>query len=517
MGSSYRASIGHPEKNVNVETARFSIVGKDITLTLTTGTPSESADWTIPAGGGMVTFTGTATTHSGVIGPSRAVQPGDIIEIAAGAHGKIEFIDVEGAVGNRIKIRGPQTGSAQAVISGGGQVLKFTSCRYIDVDGQCDSSTIAKAGVAPYNLRRGIKVNGTAGVTHNIKFSGRNNATYQNTRDITLRYIEISGGGTAGSDSGIAINDTGNDQMSPDNANNWQENILIEYCYLHDIGNEGMYLGGNIYIPKTTGSPKPVRYIKVRHNILQDIGWEGIQSKKWVRGYPGMGTGGTSGIDSGGDTSDHINAIHHNILLNVGSSSTHANDNSGISSLHSESAIYNNWIEDVNENGIVCNNESLRGTGTAPTANNTHDIFNNVVIRSGQNAAAGNWAAIKISGATAALAGVVQEAHIYNNTTFSNEDGISCYGNAAAGSFIKNNITVDNAGTDISAGAASQSNNTTGASGTMFIDKVGSYGATNFGLTAQKAATGSVNVDIAPFDYDDATRNAFFTVGAFEF
>ncbi|MCD4773202.1 MAG: right-handed parallel beta-helix repeat-containing protein [Bacteroidales bacterium] len=60
-------------------------------------------------------------------------------------------------------------------------------------------------------------------------------------------------------------------------------NIIIHDNYLHNIGNEGMYIGSSkytgqeIYHCDTTVLPHVLMGVKVYNNILENIGWDGIQ------------------------------------------------------------------------------------------------------------------------------------------------------------------------------------------------------------------------------------------------
>jgi hypothetical protein len=327
-----------------------------------------------------------------------------------------------------------------------------------------------------------------------IKFNGANSATYQNTRDITIRYIEVDGGctPTAGTrtssnsqGTGIETNDGANDIAS---AFQYQENIIIEHCYFHDIAHEGMYLGKNVY---EAGNIKPIRYIKVRYNDMVNCGWEAIQGKKWY--------GGTAGESGATD-----NEIHGNVTLNSGWNITHDFDQTGISVLSGIVNIRDNWVEDSGDNGIQAYNDNLQGTGTAPTDSvNDVRIYNNVVVRAGVNGTVVGGKHGITSGANAG-AGWIPDVRIYSNTVIGSYANGIRIDTSTATSFAKNNISVDNGGTDVT-GAPISLYNTTGSSTGLFIDPVGDYGATNFHLVSAIAAGGSVG-DYASDDYDGVTR-----------
>lgn len=64
-----------------------------------------------------------------------------------------------------------------------------------------------------------------------------------------------------------------------------QENTCIHHCYIHDTGNEGMYIGSAFYQGQTincNGAPTIVmpallRNVNIHHNRVENTGWDGIQ------------------------------------------------------------------------------------------------------------------------------------------------------------------------------------------------------------------------------------------------
>ena len=78
----------------------------------------------------------------------------------------------------------------------------------------------------------------------------------------------------------------------------WREGIVIEDNYVHDVALEGMYVG-----PNYQEGELPLRNIEIRNNLVEDIGWEGINAKSmWA-----------------GD-----NRIHHNIVRRAGKNSSNS-------------------------------------------------------------------------------------------------------------------------------------------------------------------------------------------------
>ncbi|MCD6112758.1 MAG: T9SS type A sorting domain-containing protein [Bacteroidales bacterium] len=136
-------------------------------------------------------------------------------------------------------------------------------------------------------------------------------------------------------------------------------NIYIHDNYLHDIANEGMYIGSSFYTGKTLNCngkdtliyPHVIEGVKVYNNILKNIGWDGIQVSSAISDCN----------------------IYNNYISNDSYSETY-NQMSGILiGGGSKCDCYNNIIVDGKGDGI-----DVLGLGN-------EKIFNNLIINPGKN------------------------------------------------------------------------------------------------------------------------------------
>ncbi len=542
---SFTALIGHG-KIAFAQKASPSFAGKNVGLTLTNN-PQSTATWVIQTN--CASFNGLSTTHANATGPSRAVAAGDVIEFAAGTHILDVFTDVRGAAGDPVIIRGPATGRAiiRKTVQTTASPLTFNGCRYVTFDGESQTTALDPDGKrrnirVMYSSNAGSTVATRDQATFWIKFGGGSSMagttwpTYTQTRDITIRYIEIDGGWTNSAASlsrldagGIAIGSNGtfkaaNFGWGPTAGANaqYQEGLIYEHNYIHNCRGEGTYTGSNPSLANGAGADVPLAKCKIRYNYLVDIGGNGIECKSWFGGSPGA-------------DGANANSIHGNVLIRCGvdNDSVNVNGRPSISCISSKANIFNNWIEAGGGRGI--NYFIDAGTGVnLPNEVFVVDIYNNIVRgcnqggQSGVDAGDGGNGLVAVVGADAAADGVTVTAKIYCNTVVSNAGGISGQ-SITASSFAKNNLVIGNGGTAVS-GITNTNNNTTGTLAGTFIDPTGTPGFTwnaagywdvsgvNLELLAHDAALGSIGADIPANDFKLVTRpqNALPDKGAYE-
>lgn len=137
------------------------------------------------------------------------------------------------------------------------------------------------------------------------------------------------------------------------------EDIYIHHNFIHDVGDEGMYLGSTKYFGQpipynggdTTVLPHLLQNVEVAYNTFHDIGWDAIQLSSAALGK---------------------NSIHDNYILRD-SERMSFNQMSGIMVGGGTRAdVYNNYIQDGKGSGMVI--ASLGG----------QRIYNNVIINAGQ-------------------------------------------------------------------------------------------------------------------------------------
>ncbi len=252
-----------------------------------------------------------------------SLKPGDTLTLASGTRGPLAVKNCNGTSSNPIIIRNDPNGSGPTVIrrssgSAGGFVFNCFHCVGVKMDGSY------KWRGAPSGKTYGIKMTMTGGKAPSafLRFGGL-------SRFVTIRNVEVDGAWPAISNygSGIRINDESVKRSQYPSL--WREGILIEDNFVHDVALEGMYIGHNY---KTGGLP--VRNIEIRNNRVEDIGYEGINTKSVWEGD---------------------NSIHHNEIRRAGKNSADSNKGSqysGITNLSGKMKIYNNWIETTGKHGI---------------------------------------------------------------------------------------------------------------------------------------------------------------------
>ena len=195
----------------------------------------------------------------------------------------------------------------------------------------------------------------------------------------------------------------------------WREGILIEDNYIHDVALEGMYVGANY-----GDGDLPVRNVEIRNNRVEDIGFDGINTKSmWA-----------------GD-----NRIHHNIVRRAGKNSARSSDSSQYSGIKNNAGtvkIYNNWVESTGQHGIQSwTHQGPRASeGKGPFE---AEIWNNVIVGAGElwRSFMGDSFGISV-GAQAGTEKPIPS--IYNNTIVdSRRSAISVTRDAAAG-VVRDNI-----------------------------------------------------------------------------
>lgn len=134
-------------------------------------------------------------------------------------------------------------------------------------------------------------------------------------------------------------------------------NLSIHDCYLHDIGDEGMYIGSSKYTGQvlsdcdTTVFPHVIMGVRVYNNIIENTGWDGIQVSSAI-----------------------TNCNIHNNIIRYDSQKETVYQMSGILiGGGSKCDCYNNQIYDGKGDGI-----DILGKGNMK-------IYNNLIVRAGKN------------------------------------------------------------------------------------------------------------------------------------
>lgn len=403
----------------------------------------------------------------------KSIKPGETVTLASGTRGPLVIQNCNGTSANPIIVRNDPNGSGPTIIrrtggSSGGFVFNCSNCIGVEIDGSY------KWRGAPASKTYGIKVTMTGGAEPSafLRIGGR-------SRFVTVRNVEVAGvfPALASQGTGIWVNDESIKRSQ--NPGLWREGILIEDNYVHNVSVAGMYVGANYSVGSL-----PLRNIEIRYNRIEDIGWEGINTKSmWA-----------------GD-----NSIHHNVIRRVGLNGKYTSKSSQYSGITNNSGtveIYNNWIEKTGMHGIqVWTSEGPKESeGLGPFEAN---IWNNVIVDAG-----GLWR--PFMGSSFGISIGAQNGcekpipHVYNNTIVdARESAISLRNDVGAG-FVRDNLVAGPSISPIHAPSfISVINNRVGSTSQIsFVNPA----LQNFRLNANSPARNQGSNVFPPIDFDDVTR-----------
>ncbi len=292
------------------------------------------------------------------------------------------------------------------------------------------------------------------------------------------------------------------------------KNISVHDCYIHDVEDEGMYIGSSKYTGTTiTGTvsgyndhcgstsvlPHIIEGVRVYDNIVEDTGWDGIQVSS--------------------TTKDCF--IYNNVIRNDSYKETQFQMSGILIGGGSNCDCYNNKIYDGKGDGI-----DILGLGNAK-------IYNNLIVRAGASYHPSDppttWQKHGIwIGHVSTTAG--SQTLIYNNTIVGPRSFGMKLTNPNISSYkVYNNIIVDpglfetlgeNAYINISAGVNFESSNNQVASTISSVGFVNSN-SDNYDLigTSPAVNTGMNLLGFGlSFDIDDRVRPfaGFYDIGAYE-
>jgi len=402
-----------------------------------------------------------------------SVKPGETITLASGTREPLTIGNCNGTPTNPIIIRNDPTGTGPTVVrrasgSAGGFVFSCNSCTGVEIDGSY------KWQGAPTGKTYGIKVTITGGAepTAFLRIGGL-------SRFVTIRNVEVAGAFPALASNGIGIFVNDHSMKRSAHPGLWREGILIEDNYVHNISVAGMYIG-----PNYSQGALPLRNVEIRYNRVEDIGWEGINTKSMWAGE---------------------NSIHHNVIRRVGLNGKYTNmatQYSGITNNSGTVEIYNNWIEKTGLHGIQV------WTQEGPKESEDRGpfearIWNNVIVDAGALWRPFMSSSFGISvGAQDACEKPVP--YVYNNTIIdSRESAISLRSNVGAG-LVRDNIVAGPDSNPIHApGFVNLINNRVGTVSQMsFLDP----GRLNFRLSTNSPARNRGSNIFPAIDFDDVAR-----------
>lgn len=408
-------------------------------------------------------------------------NPGDVICLLPGNKDYLLLRDIQGTESQPITII--NTGGAVIIDTDHFYGIKFDNCKHVIFSG-----------------------NGLDGLQYGIQVKGVDNGAGMSvdnmSTNVEIGFVEISHTYIAGI---VAKTDPYhgdcNNLITRDKFTMYD--LKIHDCYIHDIADEGLYIGSSKYTGQTIHQcndivvlPHIIEGVEVHNNRVENTGWDGIQ----VSSAP----------------------VDCNIYNNIVRNDSYEGDYGQMSGIFigggAKCDCYNNKIFDGKGDGI-----DVFGMGFMK-------IYNNLIVRAGKTFEPGNPNAYK----SGIYIGFVQGAlspgatfKIYNNTIISPKSfGITYNNNAATMGYIVNNlITNPGFGGDayvnlmVSSEKVTRNNNFLRPNNTdpKFIDA----GGDNFDLKPNSAAvnygTSLTNEGII-FDIDNRFRpfHTYFDAGAYE-
>lgn len=328
------------------------------------------------------------------INPSNSLQvlngsdfqysPGDVFCMTSGTYNALRLINFKGTEENPLIFK--NCGGKVVVESDTYSGIMFRESEFIRITGTGDE-----------NIEYGIHINYTS--------SGRVglSVTYLST-DFEIDHLEVSNTGFAGI---MAKTDPECNDPKTWRENFLMKNIIIHDNYVHDTGGEGMYVGASFGYETTKLDDCPTVFahflddVKIFDNIVEDVGWDGIQVS--------LGVTGTE--------------VYRNTIYGYGSEKS-SNHNAGLQ-LGSGAAgeYYNNIIWQkpeyaIEEQTAIQAINALTGT----------IFYNNIIIEPGEY---GIWMHLRFSDASIDMS---KSYNFINNTIIA--PGANSNGNYGTGIFF---------------------------------------------------------------------------------
>jgi len=288
-----------------------------------------------------------------------AVQPGDVVCIAAGSRDQLTLKNFQGNASAPIVFK--NSGGAVVFNNSGGYAIRVQNARYFRLTGTGDSS-----------IKYGIQVKGSYSFGINMGWK---------TSDVEVDHVEI--GQTSGG-AGIKVNTHSNCSDGSTNnydydgdgkiagdvddvvsqANFTQYNTRIHDNHISNTANEGFYIGANrsVYASSGQGQDAPcptaptyplnplLETVRIYGNLIERSGWDSINVKAAHK-----------------DCQVYSNQIIENSIANE------PGQEGGVNvALNSQCDVYNNLIRDGYSRAI-----KLSGIGGK--------VYNNVIVNAGRS------------------------------------------------------------------------------------------------------------------------------------
>lgn len=323
--------------------------------------------------------------------------PGDSICVQGGEREYLLFRNIHGTVEAPIIIANLD---AQVVIKTTHFYgIKFENCSYIKLSGASNTQIQYGFNISWVDLGAGISIDNLS-------------------TDVEIENVEIANTAIGG----IYAKTEPTCTLESTRENFTMYNIKIHDCYLHDIADEGFYIGSSKYTGQTVKCgdediillPHVIEGVEIYNNIIENTGWDGIQVSSAISDCK----------------------IYNNIIRNDSYRETLFQMSGILIGGGSNCDCYNNQIYDGKGDGI-----DILGLGN-------HQIFNNLIVRPGKSYHA-NQSPLSASQKHGIWVGdVVTEANsemrIYNNTIVSPKTfGLKLTNTSISQYNVINNIIVD--------------------------------------------------------------------------
>jgi hypothetical protein len=258
----------------------------------------------------------------------RRIGPGAVICLAAGRRGNVKLFNLRGTSEQPIVVRndaGPVTITGTkfgdgGIIIAGSSFLRLTGAGTTHVCGAEYDATAQQCGIVIDGAKKGVKIVTDKGSIHDLEID--HVAVTRVSQEVKTR--------------GILIHPLPGQLVS---------GLHIHHNYVTNTLAEGIYVGSEPH-GKPFASLAKVERVEIDHNLVKDVGYDGIKVKVAVADV----------------------AVHDNVILNAGISRTPAHQG-GIKLAMSVGDYYGNTIV-----GAV---EGIRMARTIPSA--TTRYFNNLV------------------------------------------------------------------------------------------------------------------------------------------
>jgi parallel beta-helix repeat protein len=320
-----------------------------------------------------------------------AVGPGDVVCLQAGRRDVLELHNFHGEAGEVITF--VNDGGTVDIRGGSDDYagIEIENSDHIRVTGTGESSQCGADH--PEDAQRcGISVLGSArSVTGKVR-----------TEHVEIDHVEM--GDTT--QSAVSIKDNDLDRGE------WvAHDVVLRHNYVHDVYDEGMYVGSSDY---KSGDPHLFDGVHLSHNLVVDTGRDGLQVGSATRDC----------------------TIHHNVIKNSGLNDESDHRAGVMNNKGSVCNIYNNYITDT------------EGWGIYVQGNGTNEIYNNVVVRAGRSVEPGDKDGDGI--AIHDGSNVRNSIYVWNNTIVSAAgDGIGWDNDPGSDNQVRNNLVVDSGGANI--------------------------------------------------------------------